>query len=200
MKIYTPLFIAVRIFIYSLFMFAIAEAIMFDASNPMEGGYFGEITLTEISQEIILFILFVFYLLFGYKNKTMQPLTNIVSFFFLASFFRELNFLIKWEYPVVAVFIVIIWLVMRDFKKIKIATIAFFSQPASGWFLAGFLMIYIFSRLMGRSKFWLLLYNEDNYRLAKAATEEGIELAGNLLMIIAAIEFLLFHIAEKRKS
>jgi hypothetical protein len=31
---------------------------------------------------------------------------------------------------------------------------------------------------MGRSSFWRILYNEKNYRLAKAATEEGLELAG----------------------
>ena len=58
MKIYSPLFIAIRVVLYSLLMFGIAEGIFFDAAHPMEDGYFGEITFTEISQEIILFILF----------------------------------------------------------------------------------------------------------------------------------------------
>lgn len=200
MKIFTPQYIALRVILYSLLMFGMAQMILFDAAYPMEDGYFGEISLTEIGQEIILFMLFIFYLFYGYAEHKMQPVTNIVSLFFLISFIREFNFLINWLYPDLVVLAVIIWLVFRDYRKLKNATVAFFSQPASAWFFAGFLMTYIFSRLMGRSKFWLLLYNEENYRLAKAATEEGIELAGNAVMLIAAVEFLLFHLAKNKKE
>ncbi len=201
MKIYSPLFVFIRVVIYGLVMFGIAEAIFFDAAHPMQndGGYFGEETLTEIGQEIFLFILFLFFLLIGPKWKEIQPVSNLVSLFFLMSFIREFNFLIEWIYPVLAVLAVIIWLVIRDFKKIKAATIQFFSIPASSWFITGFLITYIFSRLMGRSKFWKLLYDDETYRLAKAATEEGIELAGYTLMILGAFEFYLYF-KEKIKS
>lgn len=201
MKIYSPLFIAMRVIIYSLLVYGIAEAIFFDAANPMEEGYFGEITLTEIGQEIFLFILFLFYLILGYKYKPVQPVANIVSLFFLASFIREFNFLVEhWIYPVLLVFVLVTWLVIRDFKKLKKATVAFFSQPASAWFIAGFLVTYIFSRLFGRSKFWRLLYDENSYRLAKAATEEGLELLGNTIMFISIIEFFLFIWVEKKNT
>lgn len=199
MKIYSPLFVAIRVVAYSLLMFGVAEAIFFDAAHPMEDGYFGEITFTEIGQEIILFILFVFYLMLGFKWKEIQPVSNIVSLFFLMSFIREFNFLIShWIYPVLLVFAIVVWLVIRDFKKIKAATIRFFSVPASTWFMSGFLITYIFSRLFGRSKFWQLLYHDETYRLAKAATEEGLELVGNMLMLIGAVEFLLYFLFEVR--
>ena len=197
MKIYSPLFIAIRVVAYSLLMFGVAEAIFFDAAHPMEDGYFGEITFTEIGQELILFILFGFYLMLGFKWKEIQPVSNIVSLFFLISFIREFNFLIHyWIYPVSLVFTIVIWLLIRDFKKIKSATIRFFSVPASTWFMSGFLITYIFSRLFGRSKFWQLLYHDESYRLAKAATEEGLELLGNSIMLIGAFEFLLHFIFE----
>ena len=100
-----PVFIAIRVIVYSLLMFAISQIIYFDAANPMEEGYFGEITLTEISQEIILFILFLFYLFLGKKHKPVQAVSNIVSLFFLISFIREFNFLIEgWVYPALIVF------------------------------------------------------------------------------------------------
>lgn len=199
MKIYSPLFIAIRVVAYSLFMFGIAEAIFFDAAHPMENGYFGEITFTEIGQELILFILFIFYLNLGFRWKEIQPVSNIVSLFFLISFIREFNFLVdKWIYPVLLVFAVVIWLVIRDFKKIRTATIRFFSVPASSWFISGFLITFIFSRLFGRSKFWQLLYHDESYRLAKAATEEGIELLGDTIMLIGAIEFMIYFIALKK--
>lgn len=200
MKYNTPLFIALRVVVYSLFMFGIAQAIYYDAAHPMEEGYFGEITLTEIFQEIILFILFVFYLILGFKWREIQPISNIVSLFFLISFIREFNFLIDfWIYPVLVVLAMVALLVFRDFSKIKQATIIFFNQTASAWFLSGFLATYIFSRLFGRSSFWRL-YEENNYRLAKAATEEGIELMGVTIMLIAAIEFVVAFIAINKNE
>jgi len=198
-KIYSPLFIAIRVIVYSLLVYGMAEGIFFDAAHPMEDGYFGEITFTEITQEVILFILFLFYLRLGFKYKPVQPVVNIVSLFFLISFIREFNFLIEhWIYPVLLVFLIIGWLVIRDFKKLRQATITFFSQPASAWFFAGFLVTYIFSRLLGRSKFWRLLYDESTYRIAKAATEESVELLGNTVMLISAIEFFLIVWVEKK--
>jgi hypothetical protein len=167
----------------------------------MEDGYFGEITLTEIGQEIILFCLFVFYLWIGFKWREIQAVSNLVSLFFLMSFFREFNFLTdKWIYPVLLVLAIIAWLVIRDFKKIRTATLVFFKTPASAWFLSGFLITYIFSRLFGRSSFWRLLYHDESYRLAKAATEEGLELLGDTLMLISAVEFFLFYYVVKRKE
>ena len=199
MKIYTPLYIAIRVIVYSLLMFGIAEGIFYDAAHPVGDSYFSENTFTEIAQEIILFILFLVYLVLGFKWREIQPISNIVSLFFLISFFREFNFLaLNWIYPTLIVLAILGWLVIRDFKKIKAATIIFFSIPASSWFFSGFLVTYIFSRLLGRSKFWRLMYHDESYRLAKAATEEGIELLGDTLMLIGAVEFVLYYLVEKR--
>ena len=199
MKLYSPIYIAIRVVVYSLIMFGIAEGIFYDAGHPIGDSYFSENTFTEIVQEIILFILFLFYLVLGFKWREIQPISNIVSLFFLISFIREFNFLaVGWIYPALIVLTILGWLVIRDFKKIKAATIIFFSVPASSWFFSGFLVTYIFSRLLGRSKFWRLLYHDESYRLAKAATEEGIELLGDTLMLIGAVEFILYYLAEKR--
>ncbi len=201
MKISSPLSVFIRLLAYSLLIFGIAEGIYFDAAHPMEEGYFGEITFTEISQEIILFVLFLFYLVLGYRWREIQPVTNLAALFFLMSFIREFNFLIdKWIIPVLLVFAVFVWMFIRDFKKIRDASIRFFSVPASVWLMSGLLITFIFSRLMGRSKFWQLLYPDDGYRLAKAAAEESIELLGNTLMLIGAIEFLLYYWFEVKKK
>jgi len=201
MKIYTPFYLAVRVLAYSLLTAGIFGVIRFDALHPMGEGYFGEISVTEILQEFILFILFVFYLFFGYKYRKIQPVANIASLFFLMSFIREFNFLIDWWiYPVLIIFAVIIWLFYRDFRKMKDSTILFFTQPPSAWLIAGFLVTFIFSRLFGQSGFWQILYDENNYRLAKAATEEGIELLGDFLMFISCVEFVIMRLSRKSRS
>ncbi len=199
MKIYSPFFIFLRVIIYGALTFGIAEGIFFDAGHPINGSYFGEITFVEITQEIFLFLLFLAYIFIGIKWKSIRPVSNLASLFFLLSFIREFNFLkLNWVYPALAVLAILIWFALRDFKKIKEATIEFFSAPPSSWLLAGFFTTYVFSRLMGRSKFWLQIYSEDNYRLAKAATEEGIELLGNMLMLIGAIEFIIYFFFLKK--
>ncbi|MFW6289649.1 MAG: hypothetical protein ACOC0R_01675 [Mariniphaga sp.] len=53
---------------------------------------------------------------------------------------------------------------------------------------------------MGRSAFWRILYDENSYRIAKAATEEGLELAGNVLMLISAVELFITIGYMKRKE
>ncbi|QGY42118.1 hypothetical protein GM418_00140 [Maribellus comscasis] len=199
MKIYSPLFIALRIIVYAALVFGMAEGAFFDAGHPLGDSFFGEATFVEITQEVLLFLLFAFFICIGFKWKEIQPVSNLIGLFFLISFIREFNFLsINWAYPALIVFLIFIWLFVRDFKKIKEACIQFFSVPASSWLLSGLLITYVFSRLMGRSKFWRLMYAGEEYRLAKAATEESIELLGDTIMFIGAIEFLLYFISKRK--
>ena len=188
-----------RLIVYSSMIAGVYAVIRFDAVHPMGNGYFSELSLTEILQEVILFILCLFYLFLGIKNKNIQPLANLISLFFLISLIREFNFLLEWWfYPVLIILIIMVWFLYRDFKKLNNATVLFLRQPASAWLMVGFIITYIFSRLFGQSDFWRLLYDENSYRLAKAAVEEGLELLGNAIMLISAIEFKLLQI--KRSS
>jgi len=201
MKIYSPLFVVLRVVLYGLLMFGMAQGILFDAAHPIGTSYFSENTFTEITQEVILFVLFLFYLFIGRKWKEISVISNFVSLFFLMAFIREFNFLIdKWIYPVLVVLAIMGWLFYRDFKKIKQSCIRFFSLPASHWFISGLIITLVFSRLFGRSKFWRLMYPDENYRLAKAATEEGIELLGDTLMLISAFEFLLYYLSMNNEE
>jgi len=200
MSIYKPFYIVVRIIVYSLLMAGVFLAVKYDALYPMGEGYFGELSFTEISQEIILFILFGCYLFLGRKYKQVRPVVNILSLLFLIMFIREFNFFIDWWlYPVLFILVVIGWLTVRDYKMLKSATVEFFTHPASAWFLAGLIVTCVFSRLFGQSAFWRILYDESIYRLAKAATEEGIELLGDTLMLISGIEFI-FILMQKNKG
>lgn len=201
MKTDTIISLIVRVLLYSLMMFGIAEGIRFDALNPDGESYFGEITFTEITQEIILFLLFGAFLYLGWKWKEIQPVAIPASLFFLLCFFREFNFLTEyWSIPSVFLLILISYFVLRNRKKISGAAKLFFSLPASSWLFSGFLVTFVFSRLFGRAKFWKVLYDENHYRIAKAVAEEGIELLGNTLMLIAAIEFFIAYLKYSKKD
>ncbi len=201
MKTFSPFFIAVRVLVFSLLAYGAAELIRFDALYPMNNEYFSEVSRTEFAQSAILLVLFVFYLFLGKRYRDVQPVSNFVSLFVLISLIREQNNFINWWFwPVLLLLFVAAWLLWRDFNKIKKATIEFFSQPASIWLFSGILVTYVFSRLMGRSKFWLLYYDESTYRFAKSAVEEGLELMGYLLMLFSAIEFSILIFIRNKKS
>ena len=194
MKLYSPLFIGLRLLVYALILLGIAEAIYFDAAHPMEEGYFGELTFTEIGQELILFVMFLFFLAISRKWMEIKTIALLASLFYLASFIREFNFLVEhWIYLLLPVLALAGWILYRDRKKFIQSVESFFRVPASGLLVSGLLITYLFSRLLGRSKFWRLLYHDESYRLAKAATEEGLELLGNTLMLIGAFEFFLYY-------
>lgn len=201
MKLYSPLAVFLRVIVYGGLLFGIAQGIFFDAAHPIEAGYFGELTFTEITQELFLFCLFVFFAWMSFRWQEMKVMAQLTSLFFLMAFIREFNFLIEgWVYPVAIVFAFFIGLVVRNFRKLQESVVSFFRQPAAHWLLAGGLVTLVFSRLMGRSKFWRLLYHDESYRLAKAAVEEGLELLGDTLMLIAAFEFLLVFLVSRRSK
>ena len=201
MKIYAPLFIVLRLVVYGALFMGMAQGIFFDASNPVEGRYFSEISFTEIAQESIVFILFLFYTLLGTKWKAIQPVSNLVGMFFLMIFIREFDFLMDfWFYLVLGVIAFSVGLFVRDFRKIKQSCIEFFRTPPSQWFLSGLMITLVFSRLMGRTIFWRLMYHDETYRLAKSATEEGIELLGYTIMLVSALEFFAYYWAVQKRS
>lgn len=201
MKNKTVIALIIRLVVYVLMMFGIAEGMLFDALHPLGDSYFGEITFTEITQEGILLILFVFFFWLGFRWKEIHLVAVIAALFFLVCFFREFNFLTPyWFIPAVIAILLILYVIYRGWRGLNHSLQVFFSQPASGWLFAGFLVTFVFSRLFGRAKFWLILYDENHYRLAKAVAEEGIELLGNTLMLIAAIEFFVAWLLLKREG
>ena len=191
------LYAAIRLIVYGLLMYGVAQLIFMDAASPLGDSYFSEVSRTEITQEVILILISGIFMWLGFKWRAIQPVANVASLFFLMSFIREFNnFFVHWIYPVALVLLVLIWLVFRDRKRIINATSELFATPASAWLISGFLITYIFSRLFGRGKFWLILYNEENYRMAKNVAEEGIELLGYSLLFVAAIELILYYLFE----
>jgi hypothetical protein len=66
--------------------------------------------------------------------------------------------------------------------------------------VTGFLVTFVFSRLFGRTKLWEAILEADYNRWGKNAAEEGIELLGYSLFLIAGIEILLSVVKSARKN
>ena len=194
------LFNIFRILLYAGFMILLSEAILFDARNPTVTGKFGEVSMTEILQEIFIFILGFIFIWTGRMDKRLTPVSNLISVFFFMAFIREFNNQIDfWFYLVLPLIFLFAWFIFRDRKKLIPAAAAFFQLPSLAYLTAGFLVTFVFSRFFGRTILWEAIMENDYNRWAKNAAEEGTELLGYALFLIAGIEILV-SLARKGKS
>ena len=70
-------------------------------------------------------------------------------------------------------------------------TVTFFYFASSFWItllLAGFLIVVVYSQLLGQKALWLSVLSADVYRPVKDLVEESSELLGYLLMLFGAAE------------
>lgn len=76
----------------------------------------------------------------------------------------------------------------------------FTAQPAFGLMLSGFLVVFVFSRLYGMESYWLHIMNDTYQRSVKNYAEEGVELLGYTLLMLAAAEYLCFSWRRARSG
>ncbi len=190
-KHFSILFFFIRFTIYIFVMVALNMIFMYDASHPVGDAKFGETSLTEKSQEILAFLLFIGFLVIGWKVVKIRHFSFVVSLFFLMSFIREFNDILDdWFYFVVPLLAISLYIIVRYFKRLIDGFYTFLKIPSSAFLFVGILVTYVFSRLFGREKFWELLMEDGYMRNVKATVEEGVELLGYSLVFIALIELL----------
>jgi hypothetical protein len=190
----------IRIAIYSALMVLLNVLFMIDAGHETSTGKFGENSITEIMQELFLFLSGILFLFIGRTDRELKAISNLIALFFFMSFIREFNNQIDfWFWLVLPLFFLFGWLAIRDRNKLLPSTTMLMEIPAFAYLITGFLVTFVFSRFFGRTSFWMALLGEDYNRWAKNAAEEGIELLGYTLFFIAAIEILWF-VYNRKKS
>ncbi len=114
---------------------------------------------------------------------------------------RELNnFITFWIYLAVPLLLLFIWLLYRDRETIIASAYTFLKSPLIAWFVIGFLVTFIFSRLFGMGGLWKAILGNDYNRWVKNAAEEGIELLGYSLFFIGGVEMLWNILKNKNRS
>jgi hypothetical protein len=184
---------AIRIFLYSALMIGLYLVMMFDAQHQTSTGKFGEICATEALQELFLVSLGFMFIIAGRREREMAPLSGLISLFFFMAAIRELNNLIPfWFYLTLPLILLFCWFLYRDRKSLVQSMASFLKTPSLPWFMAGFLVTFVFSRFFGKKVFWSTLTGGDYNRWIKNAAEEGMEMVGYTFLLIGGIEMLLY--------
>lgn len=189
-----------RIILYAGIMFLLNALYMYDAQNITSTGKFGEISATEIAQEVFLFLSGLMFIFVARRNKDLRVIAWLAALFFFMSFIREFNnFVDFWFYLVLPLALAFVWIFFRNFKYFFPSMAKLLEMPATAYLVIGFLVTFVFSRLFGRTKFWEALLESDYNRWAKSAAEEGIELLGYALLFIGSLEIFISVVKRSRK-
>lgn len=186
--------------IYLLLTFGIWVIFYLDVFFPIEGIHhkFSELSLTEIVQEIILFIIATVFLLTGVRTRPRRSFGLLLAGFFCMAFIRELDALFDyvwhgfWKVPCLMAALAFGSFAYRYKENFVADATEFVELPAFGIFLCGFLTVFVFSRLLGCGFLWEELVGNGCIRCAKNMVEEGLELFGYFLTGIAAVEYYVF--------
>jgi hypothetical protein len=173
-----------------------------DAGIAINGLKFSEGSITEWTQQFLLLLTSFFFLLIGYRFKNYRAISYLMGGGAFVALIRELDVYFDkiyhgaWFPFAMAVLLLALIGVYRKKQQIWENLAIFFTTPAFGTFIAGFLAVFVFSRLFGTKKVWRALFEveklEPMQRWVKNAVEEGSELFGYTLLFIAAIEFFIY--------
>ncbi|BAX78933.1 transporter [Labilibaculum antarcticum] len=196
------IYAAVRVVLYAIPVAASALIIKSDAGIVIDGLKFGESSQTEWMQELFLLLTSLIFILAGFRSKSHKAISYLFGGGAFVALIRELDVYFDqiyhgaWFPFAMLVMVVALFMVYRQKKQIWGNLEEFFTTPAFGTFIAGFLSVFVFSRLFGTKKVWLALFDVDTLepvqRWVKNAAEEGSELFGYALLFIAAVEFFVY--------
>lgn len=185
------IFFILRFAAYALVMVGLYLIFKTDAATDSGEVKIAENSFTEGFQEVFVFLSALGFFIAGRRSKKLAPVLNLLALLFLMAFIREFNNQIDfWFYLVLPVLGLFVFLLVRNFKKNLIAFLEFIELRSSGAFFIGFLVTFLFSRLFGKTSFWMSLLGDAYHRTAKNMAEEGIELLGYAIILISVVELL----------
>lgn len=156
-----------------------------------------EISFTEVTQEIMLFICaLLFWMAPG--SEQQKGFRILAGGFFACLLMRELDGLFDpishsawcWPFSLIALICIGIAFNPANRSNTLVALAAFTRTPAFGALSTGF-GILVFSRVFGMGNLWHLILEDGYARLAKTTTEEGIELLTYAMWLAGTIEYYL---------
>ena len=153
-----------------------------------------ETSFTEIAQELILLITSLLY--FRRVIKASAPGLILIGGFFACMLIRELDFLFdalshgSWVWFALATAAACLAIALLNPRRVVMELADFLRQPDCGMMCAGLPIVLVFSRLFGMRDLWQHLMLNGYNHTVKNMVEEGCELLGYSLCLLATCSYL----------
>lgn len=189
-----------RVFVYALVAAGMFGAIQFSVSSENAvGGAFRENSWLEWLQITLLVAVVAVLATCTGRAAPLRQCAILMAAFAMAALVRENDSLLDqvhkeaWEVLVLACLVPAGINAWRNRSRLEAELRVFTPMLAFGVFLCAFATIFVFSRLYGMSVFWEGVMQDQFQRTVKNVSEEGIELYGYGLLLVAAVEFALLN-------
>lgn len=197
----------VHLFACCLLMVLAAGIFLLDVhSTPEAGKYFSESSYTEGSQVVVLVLSGLFFALGAYLNRARYVPAALLTGMALLGAVRELDGYFDrfrhgfWKVPAAVVVLVALASIWKRRKTLFDAFAHEVKRTYWGTLCAGFSLVFIFSRLFGMRHNWETLMGQGPTTInIRRLAEEGTELAGYMLILVAATGFLISCLTERRQ-
>lgn len=187
----------VRAAVYMLIMAGMAHLVMMEGYSERTSAEYSESSLTEWLEIVSALLSGICFLFVAWLNRALRPVAVMLATLTCTMFIREADFFLDarvfdgaWQVLVTLVFVATGIYLWRQPDSIADSIRLYAQQPSSGILLSGILVTFVFSRLFGRASFWEAVMGESYLRVVKNIAEEGTELLGYGLIVIAALELL----------
>jgi len=190
----------IKIFLYGVCVLGIWLVIYMDAQWLIfnKDAKFSELSYTEFTQEILLLLTAAIFWITGTQTRPKRSFALLMSWVAAMALCREFDFLCNcvfdgcWKIPAALTTFGYGYIVFRYKDNFLNDAVEFIRRPESGILLSGLLTVFIFSRLFGCKILWEAMMGDGYMRCVKNAAEEGLELLGYLLILIAGVEYFFY--------
>lgn len=187
-----------RGFVYLFAVAGVAQLVSLEGYQSLTAAEYSEQTLTEHMQDFMSFFSCMLFLYAARVDAKLNIAATLLGALLAMMFVRESDAVLDtyvfdgaWQTIVGMIFICVLVFLWGRFTSIYSSLKEYSLQSSFGTFLAGFVTILAFSRLMGRSSFWQAVMGDSYMRIVKNIVEEGIETLGYTLILISAVELVI---------
>jgi hypothetical protein len=157
---------------------------------------FNESSIIEQFQLIYLCVCMVLFFLSAKIKSSRMSLSVLLAGMALIALIRELDYFFDnyvfdgaWQTIAFLVALTTGFFVIKFRQGLKSSIQEFTSKASFGYMTSAFVVLFIFSRIIGKQVLWKAVMGENYLRVVKSFVEESTELFGYTLLLIAAIEF-----------
>lgn len=202
-----PFYVALlKIFLYSLFTVVIVLVFTSEAKYNQGPNLFNEESWTENCQFLLLALSTLFLILSGKNKPEDSAITTLMAGMTTIAMIRECDTFLSydlfdgaWQTGALIAALATLALVYLKKDRLVPSIARFLKRPSFGYFMCGFITVFVYSRLFGRGVLWLDIMGKEHYlRAVKNAAEEGTELFGYSVLFIACVEFFLESFSKKK--
>ncbi len=174
----------------------ILAAMIFRADILLFGFAVGEDSLTEVTQQTLLFLMACCFVYISIINPQQRHFHILLAGFFTCMLIRELDQFFDrtvqhsfWVYPALLVAFASIVYALKEKNAAVTALRAFINHKCFYGLCNALVIILFFSRLFGMEDMWQEIMAENYNRQLKKIIEEGVELLGYSLLFYSSLVY-----------